>query len=103
MKKWALGCGGVIVLVLLLALVVFIGGCGSHNRLVALQQQTDSAWAQVQNVYQRRMDLIPNLVNTVQGAANFERTTLNEVVQARASATQVKLDPGNAPATEEQD
>jgi LemA protein len=102
MKKWALGCGGAVAIVLLLALVVLIGGCGSYNRLVSLSQATDSAWAQVQNVYQRRMDLIPNLVSTVQGAANFERTTLNEVIEARASATQIKIDPNNAPATEQQ-
>ena len=95
MKKWALGCGGLALVGILLVGVVFIGGCGSYNRLVSLQQSTESSWAQVQNVYQRRMDLIPNLVKTVEGAANFERSTLTEVVQARASATQVKIDPAN--------
>src|SRR4051794_13565613 len=95
MKKWALGCGGLVVLVLLLVGVAFMGGCGSYNRLVSLQQGTESSWAQVQNVYQRRMDLIPNLVRTVEGAANFEKSTLTEVVQARAAATQVKIDPSN--------
>lgn len=54
-------------------------------------------WADVQSVYQRRADLIPNLVNTVQGAANFEKSTLTEVVNARASVGQVKLDPSKAP------
>lgn len=96
MKKWVgLGCGGLVAVVLLLLVVVSIGGCSSYNRLVSLQQSTESSWAQVQNVYQRRMDLIPNLVKTVEGAANFERSTLNEVIQARASATQVKIDPSN--------
>ena len=102
MKKWALGCGGLVAIVLLVGVVGLIGGCGSYNRLVALSQQADSSWAQVQNVYQRRMDLIPNLVSTVQGAANFERTTLTEVIQARAAATQVKIDANNAPASAEQ-
>src|SRR5205814_6642914 len=67
------------------------------NRLVKLQQAVDSQWAQVQNVYQRRADLIPNLVNTVAGAANFEKSTLVEVTNARASVGQVKIDPNKAP------
>ena len=57
----------------------------------------DSQWAQVQNVYQRRADLIPNLVSTVSGAANFEKTTLTEIVTARASVGQMKIDPNSAP------
>ena len=76
-----------VVLGFLIAGVVIAGvwATGIYNRLVTLQQGTDAAWAQVQNVYQRRTDLIPNLVNTVSGAANFEKSTLNEVVSARAS------------------
>src|SRR5688500_2457790 len=81
MKQVALGCG---VLVVLLVLIVFIGGCSSYNGLVSRSQKVDAQWAQVQNQYQRRSDLIPNLVSTVSGAANFERSTLNEVVEARA-------------------
>src|SRR5213075_1356319 len=77
--------GGVIAAIILVAA---LSVSGIYNRLVTLQQGTDAAWAQVQNVYQRRADLVPNLVNTVAGAANFERTTLNEVVQARASVGQ---------------
>ena len=96
MKKYALGCGG---LVILLVLIVFLGGCSSYNGLVGVSQEVDKQWAQVQNVYQRRADLIPNLVNTVSGAANFEKSTLAEVVQARASVGQVKLDANQAPAT----
>src|SRR5947208_2945895 len=95
MKKFALGCGGIVGVILLIAIAVAIGGCGSYNRLVSLQQGTESAWAQVENQYKRRTDLVPNLVQTVQGAANFEKSTLTEVVQARASATQVKIDPAN--------
>jgi LemA protein len=95
MKKWGLGCGGVVVVLLLLALIAGVGGCGTYNKIVSLQQGTESAWAQVENQYKRRADLVPNLVQTVQGAANFERQTLNEVVEARAAATQVKIDPAN--------
>lgn len=99
MKKYVLGCGGLIVL---LVLVTLIGGCNIYNGLVSTSQNVDSKWAQVQNVYQRRFDLIPNLVNTVQGAANFEKSTITEVTQARASVGQVKIDPNKAPSDPEQ-
>ena len=72
-------------------------GCGSYNRLVTLEQNVNKKWADVQSVYQRRADLIPNLVNTVSGAANFEKSTLTEVTNARASVGQVKLDSSKAP------
>jgi LemA protein len=75
----------------LLLLLVF-NGCSSYNNMVKKQEATTSAWAQVENVYQRRLDLIPNLVNTVKGVANFEQKTLESVIQARASATQIKVD-----------
>ncbi|HMJ66801.1 MAG TPA: LemA family protein [Candidatus Binatia bacterium] len=94
MKKYALGCGALVVL---LGVIVLVGGCGSYNRLVGSSQNVDAKWAQVQNQYQRRYDLIPNLVNTVQGAANFEKSTITEVTEARASVGQVKLDPNQAP------
>src|SRR4051794_7082185 len=97
MKKFALGCGGLVALLLLVAIVVGIGGCGSYNRLVTLSQDTDAKWAQVQNQYQRRFDLIPNLVSTVSGAANFEKSTLTEITSARASVGQVKIDQNQAP------
>ncbi len=61
--------------------------------MVSLDEQVQSQWAQVQNVYQRRADLIPNLVNTVKGAANFEKETLTQVVEARAKATSITVDP----------
>lgn len=85
-----------------LAVVVGLALSGLFNRLVTLQQATDAAWAQVQNVYQRRADLVPNLVSTVQGAANFERTTLNEVTNARASVGRVQLPAGVAPTDPQQ-
>lgn len=85
--------GKLLLLVSLFALT----GCGSYNRLVQLEQTVNKKWADVQSVYQRRADLIPNLVNTVAGAANFEKSTLTEVTNARASVGQVKLDPSKAP------
>jgi LemA protein len=93
-----------VVLGVIIAGVLLIGmwASGIYNRLVTLQQSTDAAWAQVQNVYQRRADLIPNLVNTVSGAANFEKSTLNEVVNARASVGRVNLPAGAAPTDPQQ-
>jgi LemA protein len=97
MNKFAIGCGVLLVVVLFLAFVVGGFFWRSYNRLVGLQQGVDTQWAQVQTVYQRRADLIPNLVNTVAGAANFEKSTLTEVTNARASVGQVKIDPNKAP------
>ena len=81
----------------LFLLLFNLSGCGTYNRLVALEQAVNKKWADVQSVYQRRADLIPNLVNTVSGVANFEKSTLTEVTAARASVGQVKLDPSKAP------
>ena len=77
-------------LVAVLAVFSF-SSCG-YNSMVTLDEQVQSQWAQVQNVYQRRSDLIPNLVNTVKGAANFEQSTLTKVIEARAKATSVTVD-----------
>ena len=87
MRMVAIGCG---VVVLILGLLVMMG-VGSYNRLIALEEGVDSAWAQVENVYQRRADLIPNLVATVKGAADFEQETLTAVVEARAKVGQVNF------------
>ncbi|MDE6629803.1 MAG: LemA family protein [Bacteroidales bacterium] len=87
MKK-KLGTVGIIVIVVALLAMWVIS---IYNGLVRKDEAVASAWSQVENVYQRRADLIPNLVSTVKGAADFERNTLQEVVEARASATQVKL------------
>jgi LemA protein len=86
----------ILILVGLLVLLVLFG-VASYNGLVSLQQGTDAQWAQVQNVYQRRTDLVPNLVSTVSGAANFERSTLEAVTNARASVGKVQLPAGAAP------
>jgi len=88
--KW-----GIVAFIALIVLVVM--PVSSYNRLVRLSQGTDSAWAQVQNVYQRRFDLIPNLVETVKGTANFEKSTLVEIAEARASVGRVTIDANNAP------
>src|SRR5437870_6389086 len=77
-------------------LLILVPSC-SYNGLVHKSQAVDQQWAQVQSVYQRRADLIPNLVNTVAGAANFEKSTLTEVTNARASVGWVQLDPTKAP------
>jgi LemA protein len=97
MKKFAIGCGVLTALLVLAAIVIGATAAGSYNHLVKLSQGVDSQWAQVQNVYQRRADLIPNLVSTVSGAANFEKSTLTEITQARASVGQVKIDRRAAP------
>ena len=84
---------GCIVALLAVLAIVAVWFVKMYNGLVAKDEAVSSAWSQVENVYQRRMDLIPNLVNTVKGAAGFEQSTLQEVVAARAAATQVKVDP----------
>jgi LemA protein len=91
MKKWvvALGCVGVLVL------VVLVGGmvvAGTYNTLNTLDQSVRAQWAQVQNQYQRRADLVPNLVETVKGVANFEKDTYVAVSQARASVGKITGD-----------
>ncbi|TAL00418.1 MAG: LemA family protein [Verrucomicrobia bacterium] len=96
MKKVAIGCGILLVLGIIV-LAVVLGAGGSYNQLVKRAQAVDASWAQVQNVYQRRADLIPNLVATVSGAANFEKSTLTEITAARASVGQLKIDPNSAP------
>ena len=83
-----------VVVALVIAVVLFgVWGVSVNNQLVGLQQVANERWAQVQNVYQRRADLIPNLVETVKGAATQERTVLEEVTRARASASSIQLTP----------
>lgn len=80
-----------LIIVVVIALILGMYGCSSYNGLVEKDTQVQNAWANVQTQYQRRADLIPNLVNTVKGAANFEKSTLEAVVNARAKATSVNL------------
>lgn len=86
-----------LTLIVIGVLLLFLGGCGctGYNNMNGLKQQANEAWANVENQYKRRSDLIGNLVNTVKGAADFEQTTLTKVIEARASATQIKVDPNN--------
>ena len=83
-----------IALFVILGLVVILAwsGCNGYNGLIKQDENVNNAWNKVQSDYQRRSDLIPNLVNTVKGEANFEQTTLTKVIEARASATQMKVD-----------
>jgi LemA protein len=98
MGKYLLGCAGLVVIgIILLVIIVGAMWADSYNSLVSGKQAVDAQWAEVENQYERRADLIPNLVQTVSGAANFEKSTLTEIVQARASVGQVKLDPSQAP------
>src|SRR5689334_24283686 len=91
MKKGLIIIG--VILVVLFMLYSFFAG--RYNTMVELQEEIPKAWADVEAQYQRRADLIPNLVSTVKGYANFEQETLTKVIEARASATQVKIDPSN--------
>lgn len=85
----------ILIVVVLIAILLFSWGQSSYNNLVTKDQVVQQQWAQVENVYQRRSDLIPNLVNTVKGVANFEQKTLTDVIEARAKATAVTISPKN--------
>jgi LemA protein len=100
MKLAALGCLGVLVLG---ALILGVFAIGSYNSLVQLDQAVQAQWGQVQNVYQRRADLVPNLVETVKGAAAFEKDTFTQVTEARAKAGQVTTQAAGAAPTSQAD
>jgi LemA protein len=84
-------------LIIVIGLILLLGGCGcsGYNGMVSQDQNVKSKWGNVQSEYQRRSDLIPNLVNTVKGAADFEKSTLEAVINARAKATATTIDPTN--------
>ena len=88
---------GLIVLIVVVAvvLILFFWIKGMYNTMVRMDEAVSQAWAQVENVYQRRADLVPNLVSTVKGYAEHESSTLEAVVEARAKATQATVDPSN--------
>ena len=88
-----------IVVLGVLAIIV-MWGIGRYNAIIAAEENVETAWSQVENQYQRRIDLIPNLVQTVKGYAAHESETLENVIAARAKATQIVVDPTNA--TQEQ-
>ena len=87
--------GGLIILVLAILAILVFWGIGGYNGLVSTQESLNKSWANVENQYQRRADLIPNLVETVKGYAKHESGTLEAVVNARAKATQMNIDPTN--------
>jgi LemA protein len=88
--RWLFVLGGLVVV----ALIVVASVAGTYNRLVTLDQAVQAQWAQVESVYQRRADLIPNLVATVKGAANFEKSTYIAVAEARAKVGQLTIGGG---------
>ena len=87
MKKWLIPVGIIVVLILF--------AVSSYNGLVSVQADTKTAWSKVESAYQRRNDLIGNLVKTVQGAADYEKGTLTAVIEARSKATSITIDPTN--------
>ena len=97
MKKIAIFFGAFVVICLIVLAIGYSVFKSNYNNFVTLSQNADSKWAQVESVYQRRADLIPNLVSTVSGAANFEKSTLVEVTQARASVGKVQINANTAP------
>ena len=90
MKKWII-IGAIILVVILL----YSSIKGTYNKMVTKDEAVKSQWGTVESAYQRRLDLIPNLVETVKGYADFEKTTLTQVIEARAKATQVTIKPDN--------
>lgn len=89
-KSWI-----VLAIVILLVLLIYASVKGTYNQMVGKDELVSAQWAQVENVYQRRIDLIPNLVNTVKGYADFEQETLTQVIEARAKATSIQVNAGN--------
>jgi LemA protein len=98
MKNMKKSLNRIFRIILLVLLIPFLSGCG-YNRMIELEEGVTSQWAQVENAYQRRADLIPNLVSTVKGYADFEQETLTQVIEARAKATSVNIDPQNLDAS----
>jgi LemA protein len=85
----------ILLIILGLVVILIFWGCGGYNGLVSQDENVKKVWNDVQTQYQRRADLIPNLVNTVKGEANFERGTLTDVINARARATSMQINPEN--------
>ena len=85
----------ILGVILLLSFAIYSNIKGTYNKMIAMDVQVEQAWSQVENVYQRRADLIPNLVNTVKGYAKHEQETFTSVIEARAKATSVTIDPSN--------
>jgi LemA protein len=93
MKKGCLISIIIVAVIAFFAVSLIIWGTRVYNNMVTMNEGVTSQWGNVETAYQRRADLIPNFVNTVKGAANFEQTTLTQVIEARANATKVTIDP----------
>jgi len=91
-KSLLIGCS-IGAVILLIVFLVFSYGVSKYNQLVSLNEEVNKAWSQVENQYQRRYDLIPNLVETVKGVANFEKETYIAVTEARAKVGQIQITP----------
>jgi len=91
MKKWLIP----VIIIVVLGIIVYSLTAGVNNTAVELEEDVKASWANVESAYQRRTDLIPNLVNTVKGAADFEQETLTGVIEARAKATAVNINADN--------
>ena len=89
-KSWI-----ILIIVLLLVLIIYSSIKGTYNKMVLLSENVTKQWSNVENVYQRRLDLIPNLVSTVKGYADYEQETLTQVIEARSRATATTIDPNN--------
>jgi LemA protein len=96
MKKYLVP--GIIGFVLIM---ISMNGCSSFNNMVTKEETVEKSWGDVQAQYQRRMDLIPNLVKSTEAYANFEKSALTDIINARASASQVKIDPTNIKSIEQ--
>lgn len=83
----------ILIVIVVIVFIIYRLFSGTYNNMVTKDENVKGKWAQVENQYQQRLDLIPNIVATVKGAADFEKSTLTAVVEARASATQIKVDP----------
>ncbi|UCH92345.1 MAG: LemA family protein [Candidatus Aminicenantes bacterium] len=95
-KNLVIGCGVVLGIVILIGIILVFSGISTYNKMVRLDEGVKEKWSQVENVYQRRLDLIPNLVETVKGYAGHERETLQAVTEARAKVGGVMNIPGQA-------
>ncbi len=92
--KWSI-TGIIVGLIVIIGIILLISGISVYNKMVRLDESVTEKWSQVETDYQRRADLIPNLVKTVRSYAEYEQETLTEVVEARAKATSVNIDPAN--------